>query len=830
MKKLLLMKTVLLLFALVVGSSSVWAATVTKEETFNFSTTGCTGWSTDNAGSYCGGYGRNRAGSYYVANASISNFSSVNFSAVNTPSVTIYVKALTNGGTNTYTVSLVDKDGNVVGTPVTKTNGMGSGSNSASASESSVVLTPVSGTTGYRIDFPAKSAITQTRYILTYDPAPAAPTFSPAAGDFSDDFELTISCATDGATIYYTTNGDTPTSSSTVYNPASKPTITAGADVTVKAIAIKAGASSTVSSATYTYKNIANPVFGPIDGSTVLYGESVAITCATDGAEIYYTQGSTPADPTSASTKYTSPIVLTEGTTIKAIAINGSDESDVVSATYTVKATAPTFSIDEGTYNTNQSVALGCTTAGATIYYTTDGTTPTNESTVYSSAIAVNVSTTINAIAIKTGLTNSDVTSAEYTLKVATPTFSIAGGDFEDAQNIEILCATEGATIHYTTNGATPTKDSPEYTAAVTISDVKTLKAIAIKDGWTNSDMATEEYRVIIPATLPFTFNSGKSNIDTTTGLVQSGLGTDYSSSTAPNTQLKFDDANDYLILKIGEVPGTLTYSIKGNGFSGGTFKVQTSADGSSYSDLAKYTTLGDTKSESFNLTGDIRYIKWIYSSRSSGNVGLGNISLTKTNTITLAEACTDGTKYYSTYSLGKAFVVPEGLTVSTVGLDNEGKLTITDYSTGDIVKANTGVLVSATSFGAKTVTVSAETGTEKDGNLLKPSGDAGITAANMTEADTKFYRLTMHNGSEIGFWWGAADGAAFDLAANKAYLAVPTTNSAREGLWFGDDVTAIETVKTQQADGQYFNLAGQKVQNPTKGLYIVNGKKVIIK
>ena len=170
-------------------------------------------------------------------------------------------------------------------------------------------------------------------------------------------------------------------------------------------------------------------------------------------------------------------------------------------------------------------------------------------------------------------------------------------------------------------------------------------------------------------------------------------------------------------------------------------------------------------------------------------------------------------------------------MTVSTVGLDNEGKLTITDYSTGDIVKANTGVLVSATSFGAKTVTVSAETGTEKDGNLLKPSGDAGITAANMTEADTKFYRLTMHNGSEIGFWWGAADGAAFDLAANKAYLAVPNSAQlSREGLWFGDDVTAIETVKTQQADGQYFNLAGQKVQNPTKGLYIVNGKKVIIK
>ena len=202
------------------------------------------------------------------------------------------------------------------------------------------------------------------------------------------------------------------------------------------------------------------------------------------------------------------------------------------------------------------------------------------------------------------------------------------------------------------------------------------------------------------------------------------------------------------------------------------------------------------------------------------------------TGTITLASACTDGKgNYYSTYSNSKAFVVPADLTVSEINVDAE-KLAITNYDEGDIVPANTGVMVSSTTSGAHTITLAAG-GTSVLGtdNLLKPSGDAGITAANMTEADTKFYRLTMHNGSEIGFWWGAADGAAFDLAANKAYLAVPNSAQlSREGLWFGDDVTAIETVKTQQADGQYFNLAGQRVANPTKGLYIVNGKKVIIK
>ena len=122
--------------------------------------------------------------------------------------------------------------------------------------------------------------------------------------------------------------------------------------------------------------------------------------------------------------------------------------------------------------------------------------------------------------------------------------------------------------------------------------------------------------------------------------------------------------------------------------------------------------------------------------------------------------------------SNGNAFVVPEGLTVSEISvIDNE--LLVEDYATGDVVPANTGVLMSATTAGDKTITLSAEAGTSVLGedNMLKPSGDAGITAANMTVADTKFYRLTMHNGTTIGFWWGAADGAAFDLAANKAYL-----------------------------------------------------------
>ena len=126
-------------------------------------------------------------------------------------------------------------------------------------------------------------------------------------------------------------------------------------------------------------------------------------------------------------------------------------------------------------------------------------------------------------------------------------------------------------------------------------------------------------------ATLPFSFDGGIADIETTAGLTQEGLGKDYNS--AP--YLKFDGTGDYVVLAFDERPGKLTFDIKGNSFSGGTFTVQTSEDGVTYTDLEAYTELGATQSEEFdNLSENIRYIKWIYTEKASGNVALGNIAL----------------------------------------------------------------------------------------------------------------------------------------------------------------------------------------------------------
>ena len=177
-----------------------------------------------------------------------------------------------------------------------------------------------------------------------------------------------------------------------------------------------------------------------------------------------------------------------------------------------------------------------------------------------------------------------------------------------------------------------------------------------------------EEYVAPTYAELPFSFNGGRADIENTDGLYQEGLGTDYNANTNPTTKLKFDGTGDYLLLQFNERPGTLAFDIKGNTFSGGTFKVQTSEDGITYTDLKTYTELTDTQNEEFdNLGENVRYIKWIYTEKSSGNVGLGNIVLQKPSTdatlvITPAEVAVgyegvdDGTLDVTTANMNNIF------------------------------------------------------------------------------------------------------------------------------------------------------------------------------
>ncbi len=269
------------------------------------------------------------------------------------------------------------------------------------------------------------------------------------------------------------------------------------ATTTIKAIAIKAGSNnSTITSETYTVITCAAPVAAPTAGE-VDYNDTIALTTTTSGASIYYTtNGDTP---TSGSTKYTTPIAITADVTIKAITIKtGCIDSTVLSSAYTLPDVAtPVAAPVAGEVDYNDTIALTCATEGAAIYYTNNESTPTSGSTLYETPIAVTADVTIKAIATKAQMGDSAVLTAAYTLpKVATPTATPAADAVANPTDVTLACATEDATIYYTTNGEAPTTGSTQYTGVITITTATTIKAIAVKAQMNNSVVLTAAYTI----------------------------------------------------------------------------------------------------------------------------------------------------------------------------------------------------------------------------------------------------------------------------------------------------------------------------------------------
>ena len=247
------------------------------------------------------------------------------------------------------------------------------------------------------------------------------------------------------------------------------------------------------------------PVFNPpaADYNTA---QQVTISSTTPSSKIYYTtDGSTPTYPATGTTKlYGSPITVAATETVQAIAIAaGYVQSSVGSAAYGIGplAATPTFSPAGGTYTAVQMVQISDTIKGATIYYTTDGSTPTTNSAIYNNLITISTNETLQAMAAAPGHSNSDVGSAAYTINIPqtpTPTFTPAGGSFTSTQTLKITDSITAA-IYYTTDGSTPTTASTLYTGAITVPSSETLEAIAVATGDSPSAVAKAAFSITPP-------------------------------------------------------------------------------------------------------------------------------------------------------------------------------------------------------------------------------------------------------------------------------------------------------------------------------------------
>ena len=390
----------------------------------------------------------------------------------------------------------------------------------------------------------------------------AQPTFSPETGDVANADILTISSATEDATIHYTTDGSTPTAASplsgTTPLEVNFSAIGTG-EKTIKAIAVHADhANSAEASTTFNVAQAvavsaaARPTFSPASGR-VATTDRLTIETDTDGATIRYTtNGRTPTDLGLGGSTYNprnKPRFSSLGTgvyprsvTITAIAVHADHASSAeASTTFTVQTPAakPTFSPASGDVATTDTLTIDSDTDGATIYYTIDGPPPTAESPLSGTTpleVDFNIGTgekTIRAIAVHADHANSALAEATFTVKTLAepPTFisegGVESGIVPNTGRLTIETDTDGATIRYTTNGRTPTdsglggstydpRNKPLFSSLGTGNYPRsvTITAIAVKENYINSAEASTTFTVQESAAQP-TILPDSSNVET---------------------------------------------------------------------------------------------------------------------------------------------------------------------------------------------------------------------------------------------------------------------------------------------------------------------------
>ena len=183
-------------------------------------------------------------------------------------------------------------------------------------------------------------------------------------------------------------------------------------------------------------------------------------------------------------------------------------------------------------------------------------------------------------------------------------------------------------------------------------------------------------------------------------------------------------------------------------------------------------------------------------------------------------------TLYYSDVNL----TVPEGVTAKTYKANGTALVELDSYNTGNVIPAGTGVVLNGAQ-GDYTFAITTESGTASKENMLRGSDEAAETTGG-----AKYYMLSLAatGGNEtVGFYYKAENGAAFMNGAHKAYLAVPEGTEAKATGYAFNEVTGINDITREQVtDGVWYTIDGKRLNGePTvKGIYVVNGKKVVIK
>lgn len=669
-------------------------------------------------------------------------------------------------------------------------------------------------------------------------PTCATPTFSPAAGAVAAGTEVTITCATEGATIHYTLDGNEPTVESSIYTSAIK----VNEETTIKAIAVKTDCNnSAVATAIYTILN-----------SNIPFNETFNEIKGTGGRDNTFTGtvGSSSTDKTDETWT-----TLGENGAFQCIKL-GTSKAEQSATTGEIKLNGSgslTFSAagwGSGT-NTLTVTAEGCTTiTGDTNITLKNG--EWSEYTVNIEGANGNLTLTFT---MKRGFLDDVKVMKVEAPTVATPTFSVLAGSYDEPQTVEITCDTEGAKIYYTLDGTTPTEESTEYTGKIIINNTTTLKAIAIKDG-KSSYVASATYT--LPTTCAniaamnaldngteFKFN-GKVTVvyangsyvyikdDTGSSLLfKGGLGVEKGDIINAGWEGKVSIF--YNLFEV--VPSTALVSEEKAEV---TYPVATTAEVTKANMnkvvVLKGVTYGEINDKNFKIGSDIAGFNQFGIDIPEAEEGAtydieGVISVFKENvqfqpiSITKVESSAE-TEEVPVNQHGK------GTYVTTNALDFTGITTVTAYvataqNGSDVtfdpvtkVPAGTPLLVKGATTDVPVIASAEEIGT----NFLVAGSGEGVASV----AGGKYNFILNYLNGAVGFYRAAEN----TVAKDRAYLSLDSdipTGSAKVNLIFSDEATGINNVNAVESTNEkVYNLAGQQMKSTVKGVYIKNGRKYV--
>lgn len=444
-----------------------------------------------------------------------------------------------------------------------------------------------------------------------------------------------------------------------------------------------------------------------------------------------------------------------------------------------------------------------------TTYYTTNGEDPTTSSKVYngnitiSSSDAIDGKVVVKAMTVKTDDSNikSEISTLEVNgvgtyLTLNAPEVSISfkqNGDnyipvYNFSSDQSSITGTPDVTYSYEINSSKGTATSYEAT------EKGTLKVFVSADGYTSAEKTVIINNILFNKSYNYDFSTLTSHSETTVGsqTKYNSIGCQaYSLESDAFENITLNGMSQLWAITAGKTLGLMSRVGKGSVTYTGSFP-----EGSYF--------VGDNNVSTTNV---LSYSQYGFVKELSVYIPLVTVSVSEAG--------------FATYATTNNIEVPESndVKVMTVKVnDDNSTITLNEVKAGTVIPANTGILVKAPAGNCDFV-VTSDKGTELTSNNLVAA------TSDVTSDGTKFFALTKI-GEKVGFALVEKDVV---IPAGKAYLEV-SKGTAAKFFSLDGEATGINSVKTAKADGAYYTLEGVKTTKPVKGLYIHNGKKIVVK